>query len=110
MVRGGAERGRGRERGEEADTQRQQVCESSSQRRRRKKEGGGGGIRARETVWLQSGGTQTLRGRERERERERERKRERDREEEIERREGKKAVSTIFCPQSSTLTPFLFSA
>lgn len=42
MVRGGAERGRGREgkrkRGKEADTQRQQVCESSSQRRRRKKE------------------------------------------------------------------------
>lgn len=29
----------------------------------RRKGGGGGGIRARETVWLQSAGTQTLRER-----------------------------------------------
>lgn len=60
MARGGAERGR-EKRGEEADTQQQQVCESSSQWRRREKEEGGGGIRARETVWLQSEGTQTQR-------------------------------------------------
>ena len=48
--------------------------------------GGGGEIRARETVWLQSGGTQTQRGGD------------------PERREGKKAAAAHFCPRSSVFS------